>query len=112
MSDSTIEAEHPIGDTAGHAAHPSDSHYIKIALVLAAFTAAETATYYIPFLEEHHGWLLVVLLPMMIIKFAMVAWYFMHLKSDSRLFSQIFVSGIVLASVVYIIVLLTFHAIF
>jgi cytochrome c oxidase subunit IV len=112
MSDSTIDETHPIGETAGHDAHPSDSHYIKIALVLAALTAAETATYYIPFLEEHHGWLLVVLLPMMIIKFGMVAWYFMHLKSDSRLFSQIFVSGIVLASVVYIIVLLTFRAIF
>jgi cytochrome c oxidase subunit IV len=112
MSDSTIEETEHIGDTAGHDAHPSDAHYIKIALVLAAFTAAETATYYIPFLEEHHGWLLVVLMPMMIIKFGMVAWYFMHLKSDSRLFSQIFVSGIVLASIVYIIVLLTFQAIF
>ena len=49
---------------------------------------------------------------MMIIKFAMVAWYFMHLKSDSRLFSPHLRLGHRAGLVVYIIVLLTFHAIF
>ena len=48
-------------------------------------------------------------MPMMIFKFGLVAWFFMHLKSDSRLFSQVFAGGIVLASVVYIIVLATFE---
>ena len=112
MSDSTIEETEHIGDTAGHDAHPSDAHYIKIALILAALTAAETATYYVETFEQNTTLLLIVLLPMMAVKFSMVAWFFMHLKSDSRLFSQLFVSGIVLASVVYIIVLLTFQAIF
>ena len=53
MSDSTIEPRRPRSATppATHA-HPSDAHYIKIALFLAALTAAETATYYIPFFEE------------------------------------------------------------
>ena len=112
MSDSTIDETHPIGETAGHDAHPSDSHYIKIALVLAALTASETATYYVETFEQNTTLLLAVLLPMMLVKFGMVAWFFMHLKSDSRLFSQIFVSGLVLASIVYIIVLLTFEALF
>jgi cytochrome c oxidase subunit IV len=116
MTDTTIEATHPAGDdageAAGHDAHPSDGHYIKIALVLAALTAAETATYYIDFFEENTGWLLVTLLPMMAFKFGLVAWYFMHLKSDSRLFSQVFVAGIVMASVLYIVMLLTYEALF
>lgn len=112
MSDTTIEDTHHGGDTAGHDAHPSDAHYIKIALVLAALTAAETATYYIDALEENTTLLLVILLPMMAVKFGLVAWYFMHLKSDSRLFSQVFVAGLVMASALYIIVLLTYEALF
>jgi hypothetical protein len=36
----------------------------------------------------------------------------MHLKSDSRLFSRLFLAGIVLAAVVYMIVLLTFDEFF
>lgn len=115
MSDSTIDEthdhaeHHALGDTAGHDAHPSDGHYIRIALVLAALTAAETSTYYIDGLDENTPLLLAILMPMMIFKFGMVAWFFMHLKSDSRLFSQVFAGGIVLASVVYIIVLATFE---
>ena len=40
-------------------------------------------------------------MPMMIVKFAMVAWFFMHLKQDSRSSARLFVTGIVLAVVVY-----------
>jgi len=109
MSDSTIEHEHPIGDTAGHAAHPSDKHYIAIALWLALLTALETSTYYIDGLDENTPLLLVILLPMMVLKFGMVAWFFMHLKSDSRLFAQVFFAGVALAVTVYMIVLATFH---
>ena len=41
-------------------------------------------------------------------KATMVAMYFMHLKFDSKLFRRLFVTGIVLAFVVFTIVLLTF----
>lgn len=95
--------------SAGHDTHPADSHYIKIAVILAAITAAEVATYYV---ELSSTALLLLLLPMMVVKFAMVAWFFMHLKHDSRLFSRLFVGGLLLAVGVYIILLLAFDEFF
>lgn len=92
--------------------HPSDAKYIQVALILGVFTALETATYFIDWFEGNATRQWLVLGPLMTIKFAMVAWYFMHLKQDSRLFSRIFVSGIVLAVGVYIIVLLAFDQLF
>ncbi len=90
----------------GHA-HPSDRSYVGIALILAVITAAEVATYY---LEEQLGSFLVpVLLVMMVVKFAMVAGWFMHLKFDSNLFTRMFVSGVVLAVLVYIGTLAAFE---
>jgi hypothetical protein len=38
-----------------------------------------------------------------------VAALFMHLKGDNRLFTRFFLTGIVLAAIVYVIVLLTFE---
>ena len=99
------------GDAHDHA-HPSDGHYIKIALFLGLLTAAETATYFIDAFAENSTLLLLFLMPVMTLKFGMVAWYFMHLKSDSRLFSRLFITGIVLAVGVYLIVLLAFDEFF
>ena len=42
-----------------------------------------------------------------LIKFAMVAAYFMHLKFDSPLLRRLFITGIVLAGVVYTVALVT-----
>jgi cytochrome c oxidase subunit IV len=90
----------------GHA-HPSDRSYVGIALILALITAAEVATFY---LEEDLGSVLVpVLLVMMVVKFFMVAGWFMHLKFDSNLFTRMFVSGIVLAVTVYLAMLAAFE---
>ena len=90
----------------GHA-HPSDRSYVGIALILALITAAEVGTFY---LEDEFGPVLVpVLLVMMVVKFAMVAGWFMHLKFDSNLFTRMFVSGIVLAVTVYLAMLATFE---
>ena len=50
-----------------------------------------------------------VLLILMTIKFVMVVSLFMHLRFDSRVFRWFFVSGIVLAVVVYTIVLTTHY---
>jgi hypothetical protein len=46
---------------------------------------------------------------MMIVKFAMVAAFFMHLRFDHKVFRTVFITGIVLATAVYMIVLFTFH---
>lgn len=86
-------------------AHPSDGRYIQIALILGALTAAEVATYFV----DIGGALVPVLIVLMVVKFAMVAGFFMHLRFDSALFRRVFVSGIVLASSVYIAALATFE---
>jgi hypothetical protein len=41
-------------------------------------------------------------------KFFLVAMWFMHLRFDSKIFRRLFVAGIVLATIVFGIVLLTF----
>ena len=92
-------------------AHPSDGHYIKIALILGVLTALETATYFFEAFENT-TLLLLFLMPVMILKFGMVAWFFMHLGTDSRLFSRLFLMGIVTAVVVYLIFLLAFDEFF
>lgn len=87
--------------------HPSDKKYIQIALILAVLTAAEVATFYV---EEELGALLIpILMVMMVVKFVIVAAFFMHLRFDSRLFTWVFAAGILLASAVYIGLLLSFR---
>ncbi len=82
----------------------SDSGYIKIALILAAITALEVSTYYVDF-----GPLFMpALMVMMIVKFAMVVSYFMHLKFENRIFSFLFYTGLGLALFVYFVALATF----
>jgi cytochrome c oxidase subunit 4 len=96
----------------GHGGHASDGEYIKIALILAVITALEVAVSYIDFFADNSTALLLALMPMMTVKFGMVAWFFMHLKQDSRLFSRLFVAGIILAFVVYTVVLFAFDEFF
>ena len=87
--------------------HPSDLMYVKVALFLAALTALEVGTY---FIEEASTTLLVVLLlPMMVIKFGTVIMYFMHLKYDNPIFKRVFLFGLILAVVVYFIMLTSFN---
>jgi cytochrome c oxidase subunit 4 len=85
--------------------HPSDGKYIQIALILAALTAAEVATYYV----DIGAALGPVLLTMMVVKFSIVAMYFMHLRFDDSLFTKVFTAGIILAVGVYLIALTSFH---
>jgi cytochrome c oxidase subunit 4 len=87
-------------------AHPSDGQYVLVALFLAVITGAEVALYYVDLNFRVYA---VILIVAMIVKFATVAMFFMHLRFDSRLFRWVFVTGLVLATVVYTIVLLTFH---
>jgi cytochrome c oxidase subunit 4 len=90
-------------------AHPSDGQYVLIALFLAVITGAEVLTYYVDFFKQHFPILLLTLIPMMIIKFGVVAAFFMHLRFDNKLFRRVFITGILLATFVYMIVLSTFH---
>ena len=88
-------------------AHPSDRSYVGIAVILALLTALEVATYYVE--EQLGGFLVPALMLMMVVKFAMVVMWFMHLRFDSNLFTRMFVSGLFLAIGVYAVALTTFR---
>jgi cytochrome c oxidase subunit 4 len=90
--------------------HPSDWQYVKIALFLAVLTGLEVGTYFWKDIfgsTPSTGQLLLVLMPMMAIKFVTVCAYFMHLKYDNPLFKRVFMFGLLLAMVVYAIFLFT-----
>lgn len=57
------------------------------------------------------GVLIPILLVLSATKFAIVAMYFMHLKFDSKLFSALFVGGILLTSGI-LLTLLTLFGVF
>ena len=90
-----------VSDEATHDEHHdhglSDVGYIKIALILGVLTAVEVATYFWDFgiLEVPS------LLILMVVKFQIVVSYFMQLKFDSQVFTYIFVTGLILATLVF-----------
>ncbi len=86
--------------------HPSDAQYVKVAALLAVITGAEVSTYFWKSATTPH--LVMVLFPMMIIKFGVVVAYFMHLRYDHPLFRRVFVGGLVLAVIVFCIAMTTF----
>ena len=87
----------------GH--HPSPRQYINIGIILAVVTAAEVAISYIDAVGD---FLVPMLIVMAVIKFVLVASWFMHLRFDSRMFRRLFVTGIILALIVFAIALATF----
>ncbi len=86
-------------------AHPTPATYVTIAIILAVITIVEVA---IVFIEALGAVLIPLLLVLSATKFAMVAMFFMHLKFDSRLFSALFVGGILLTSGVLLALLSLF----
>ena len=102
---STATATEPHDDVEHAHEHPSDLKYVKIALLLGAITALEVGTYFIE--DASTTFLVASLFPMMIAKFAIVTGYFMHLKYDNPLFKRVFVFGLVLAVVVFLIALVS-----
>jgi cytochrome c oxidase subunit 4 len=90
-------------ETAGHGG--SDKLYIQIFVLLVVITAAEVSTYVVDFGDL----MLPSLILMMVVKFVLVIMFFMHLKFDNKLFTWVFVSGLVLAVLVYIAAITTFE---
>ncbi len=85
--------------------HPGPGEYIKIAAILAVVTMVEVGAYYVTGLPN--AVLSASLLVMMVVKFALVGLWFMHLRFDSKLFRRLFVTGIILALAVYTIAMTT-----
>ncbi len=90
--------------------HPGPRQYVMVAVVLAVLTAIEVALFYMDFIPE--GVVVGSLVILMILKFAIVALWFMHLRFDSKIYRRLFITGIILALTVFLIVLLTFGVFF
>ena len=98
--------------------HPTPGTYAKIGLVLFVLTALEVGLYEFTF-GDHAGplghqiqpFFIPLLLALSAVKFALVAMYYMHLKSDSKLFSGVFVFPLVIAAAVIVamIALMAYH---
>jgi cytochrome c oxidase subunit 4 len=86
--------------------YPDEGQYYKVFGILVLITAAEVAIYY---LSGARRAVITLMIFMMIAKFSVVALYFMHLRFDSKLFRRLFVTGIVLAVLVYLIALTSLH---
>ncbi len=105
--------EHGAGHTAGQQLipgekpHPGPGQYLKIGAILGVITAVEVALVYIAAVRS-------VLPPILIIlsatKFALVAMFYMHLKFDNRLFSAVFVFGLLIAASIMVTLLALFAA--
>lgn len=94
------------GTEGHHRAHPTPARYAIIALILAVITIVEVAIVYQDFMRD-------ILIPALVIlsvaKFVLVAMFFMHLRFDDRLFSVFFVTGILLATTLTIVLLALFR---
>ena len=103
-----LEAGAPSGLALVHHApehsHPSPVKYVGIAILLAVITALEVALYYINMPE---GVMVGFLMVLAVLKFTLVGAFFMHLKFDSPMLRRLFVTGIILAGVVYTVALFT-----
>jgi cytochrome c oxidase subunit IV len=90
----------------GEHGHASVGQYYIVGLVLAVFTGIEVAVFYIPSIKPI---LVPILLTLTTAKFALVVMFFMHLRSDSKIFSGLFLAGLVLAVFMIGSLIILFH---
>lgn len=106
MTDTVVTPDaHDADHGEGHD-HPSDLLYIKVAIGLAILTAGEVALH---FTIDDGPLLVFPLLVATVIKFAIIASFFMHLRFDSKILNRIFYAGLALAVAVYVATLMTFE---
>jgi cytochrome c oxidase subunit IV len=88
--------------------HPSPFQYVIIAVILCVITAAEVGMYYLEG-DIPDGLIIGILLAMALLKFVMVASWYMHLRTDKKIFRRFFITGGVGAIVLFTIVLTVLH---
>ena len=92
---------------AEHTQHPPVRTYLLVAAVLAVITAVEVSVYYITVLARFLAPLLIVLSAA---KFSLVVMFFMHLKSDHRAFTGLFVGPLAVAALITLALMALFGA--
>ena len=80
-----------------HGDHPTPMTYFAVAMILSLMTAVEVAVFYATWLGRG---IIPVLAVLSGAKFALVAMFYMHLKYEHRVFTGMFVAGLLLAVLV------------
>ena len=88
--------------------HPTPFKYVMIFLILVVITGIEIAISYSEGTVSS-GVIVAFLLLFATLKFAMVAAYFMHLRTDQPIFRRFFVLGIITAMAVFAVAVTTLH---
>jgi cytochrome c oxidase subunit 4 len=110
MADHAMQLQ---GEPEDHShSHPSESGYIRIAVLLVAITAIEVAIWYIDWFHDS-GALTPTLAVLSIVKFVTVVGYYMHLKFDDARYRYTFMCGLVLSAsiIAALVVLMRTHKI-
>ncbi len=104
-------AVEPITETEQEEAHHiGPKQYWLIALFLGVVTGIEVGVVYIESLKG--AWLIAILLVLAALKFFTVVGWYMHLKYEEFTLSGLFYFGLVGAILLFIVMLLTFRALF
>jgi cytochrome c oxidase subunit IV len=88
--------------------HPTPRQYVLIAVVLVIITALEVGASYLDG-DVSSNVLIVILGVMAAVKFWLVVSWYMHLRTDLRIFRRMFVVGLLLAGGVYMVALASLH---
>jgi cytochrome c oxidase subunit 4 len=88
--------------------HPTPRQYVFIAVVLVIITGFEVGAYYLKN-QVNSNLLIVVLATMAAVKFFLVVSWYMHLRTDLKIFRRAFVGGLLLAAAVYMVMLTSLH---
>ncbi len=84
--------------------HPTPKQYWQLAAALGLITAIEVGASYV---EGLRGVIVAVLIVSAVVKFVVVAGWFMHLRFDRPVYTRFFAMGIVGALLLFTVVLLT-----
>lgn len=87
--------------------HPPVRTYLLVAAVLAVITAVEVSFFYITVMARFLAPLLIVLSAA---KFSLVVMFFMHLRSDHRAFTGLFVGPLLIAIAIILALMALFGA--
>lgn len=85
--------------------HPSTGVYLAVAGILTIITLVEVGVFYVPALQSV---LAPILLTLSAAKFALVVMFYMHLKTDHKLFTLVFTLPLLIAVGVILALLVLF----
>ncbi|MEE9472885.1 MAG: cytochrome C oxidase subunit IV family protein [Acidimicrobiia bacterium] len=104
-------AAEPVVDQESQEAHQiGPREYWLIAIFLGVITGLEVGATYVDSIKG--GWLIALLLVLAAVKFFTVVGWYMHLKYEAFTVNGLFYFGLIGAITLFIVVLLTFRALF